>query len=273
MPVADAIQSKEYHLAAIAEKMARVELIRDRERYEGSLSEFVKGAWSSIDSAEYQDSWVIDGICEHLQAVTDGDIKRLLINVPPRAGKTSVISIMYPAWTWARSEISYLSGPQVKFLCASYDNKLSLDISNKARRLFYSPWFQKYWPNKIILQSDQNTKHQYDNTFGGSRIATSVSGGLLGIGGDLLIADDLNNTEVVESEPERAKVKTFWDEFHTTRLNSQRDGAIVVVQQRTHVGDVSGLILEGDEDFVHVCIPMRYDERRHCVTVTLPGHD
>lgn len=260
-------------LAALREKVDQLRIAEDRERYESNLSEFVKGAWSSIDSAAYQDSWVIDCIADHLEAVTLGQIKRILFNVPPRAGKTSVISIIYPAWTWARSEISYLSGPQVKFLCASYNDKLSLDISNKARRLFYSPWFQRYWPNRIILQGDQNTKHQFDNTFGGSRIATSVSGGLLGIGGDSLIADDLNNTEVVESEAERSRVKTFWDEFHTTRLNNQREGAIVVVQQRTHVGDVSGVILEGKENFTHVCVPMRYDERRHCVTVSLPQYD
>jgi predicted phage terminase large subunit-like protein len=260
-------------IANLREKVERLNLTEARERYEDNLSEFVRGAWSSIDSSTYQECWVNDAICDHLESVTYGDIKRFLCNVPPRTGKTSIISIIYPAWVWARSDISYLSGPQVKFLCASYDHKLSLDISNKARRLFHSPWFQKHWPNKIILQGDQNTKHQYDNTAGGSRIATSVSGGLLGIGGDILIADDLNNTEVVESEAERSKVKTFWDEFHTTRLNNQREGAIVVVQQRTHVGDVSGLILDGQEEFVHMCVPMRHDERRHCVTVRLPQYD
>lgn len=192
---------------------------------------------------------------------------------------TSVCSIIYPAWTWARSEITFLSGPQVKFLCASYNHPLSLDSSNKSRRMLFSPWYQKHWPNKIILQPDQNTKSQFDNLKGGSRIATSVGGQLLGLGGDIVICDDLNNTEKVnqkapDTEADCEKVKTFWNEIHSTRLNDPRQSAVIVVQQRVRENDVSGIILDDEEeDFVHLMIPMRYDEQRHCVTVKLPQYD
>jgi len=191
---------------------------------------------------------------------------------------TSVCSIIYPAWTWARSDISFLSGPQVKFLCASYNHSLALDSSNKARRLLFSPWYQKHWTGKIILQPDQNTKGQYDNTAGGSRISTSVGGSLLGLGADIVIADDLNKVGSdkkveMETDAEAAAVENFWNELHSTRLNDPKRSAVIAVQQRTKERDVSGIILDSEEDFVHLMIPMRHDEQRHCVTVVLPQYE
>ncbi len=185
---------------------------------------------------------------------------------------TILCSIMHPAWTWARRTKSYLSGPQVKFLCASYSHTLSLDASNKSRRLLLSPWYQKLWPGQISFQQDQNAKHNFENTAGGARVATSVGGGLIGLGADLLLGDDLNNTEDVESEAERETVKTFWQEFHSTRLNDPNRSAVIVIQQRLHQNDVSGLWLESNEDVVHLCIPMKYDTSRSYVTVALPQY-
>jgi len=260
-------------LAALQAMVAEYSIAEERERCEDNLLEFVQGAWSSIDSGEFVSSWTLGAMCDHLEALTLGHIPRLLINVPPRCSKTSLVSIIYPAWTWARSEISFLSGPQVRFLCASYNHSLSLDSSNKSRRLLFSPWFQKLWAGKIILQADQNTKAAFDNTSGGSRITTSVGGSLIGLGGDILIGDDLNNTEQVESEADRTKVASFWNEFHSTRLNDPKRSAIIVVQQRLHESDVSGMILDSDEDWTHLCLPMRHDEQRHCVTVRLPQYD
>ena len=260
-------------LVALHKKIALYSIVEARERYENSLLEFMKGAWSSLDNSVFQSCWAIDAMTEHLEAVTLGYIPRLLINIPPRCTKTTLCSVVFPAWTWARSEVTFLSGPQVRFLCASYGHSLSLDASNKSRRLLISPWYQKYWSGKIVFQGDQNTKGQFDNTAGGSRIATSVGGSLLGIGGDILIVDDLNNTEQVESEAERENVSNFWKEFHTTRLNDPKRSAIVCIQQRLHEQDVSGLILDSDEDWVHLCIPMRYDPSRSYHTVKLPQYD
>lgn len=250
-------------------------LIEQRELYEESLLEFVKGAWSSIDGSEFQPSWVIDAMCDHLENVTYGNIKRLLINVPPRCSKTSIVSIIYPTWVWARSQINFTSGPQVKFLCASYNQDLTLEASTKSRRLIASPWFQKYWPNKIVFHSDQNTKTDYGNTFGGARRSTSVKGSLLGLGGDILIADDLNKVgkeDIIESDEERNEVRSFWSEFSSTRLNNPKKSAIIGVQQRLHQSDMSGLIIQGDEEYVHLMIPMRYDPERHFPTIKLPQY-
>src|SRR5262245_44789345 len=79
------------------------------ERLEAGLINFVREAWPSIDPAEYQPCWAIDALCEHLQAVSEGQIRNLLVNIPPRCGKTTIASVCYPAWTWAQAEVSFLS--------------------------------------------------------------------------------------------------------------------------------------------------------------------
>jgi predicted phage terminase large subunit-like protein len=250
-------------------------LTEERERCEASLYEFIKAAWPSIDGSEFLDNWAVQAYCQHLEAVTYGVIPRLLSNFPPRCQKTLTTSVCWPAWVWAQSDISYLSGPQVRFLCGSYGERLSLDNSNLCRRLIMGPWYQRLWGHRFSLRDDQNTKGQFDNTRNGSRIATSVGGSLLGLGGDIIIIDDPHNTEEVESEDVLAKTIRWWNEIHTSRLNSPIESAVVVVMQRLRANDVSGVILDSDEEWTHFCIPMVFDEKqvRRCVTVPLPQYD
>lgn len=249
---------------------AQKNFLEEQDLYEQSLSEFFKGSWPYIENAPFLDNWAIDAMAEHLEAVTYGQIKRLLINISPRCGKTNLTSIAWPAWTWAQKNRSYLSGPQVKFMCGSYNDKLTLTNSNKIRRLIGSPFYQKYWADRFDLREDQNTKSHFDNTAGGGLIATSVRGTLLGVGGDILCVDDPHNTSEAASESERETAENWWKELSSTRLNNPQLTPIVVNMQRLHTKDISGLILDGEEDYVHLMIPMRYDERRKCVTVVLP---
>jgi hypothetical protein len=243
------------------------ELAEEIERLEGSLIDFVEAAWPSIDSSEFLSSWAIEGLCEHLEAVTEGQIDRLLVNFPPRSSKTLIASVCWPAWVWARSQRTYRSGPNVKFLCGSYGHTLSILNSTLSRRLILSPWYQERWGKRFHLRIDQNTKSQFDNSAGGSRLATSVGGSLLGLGGDIIVCDDPHNTESVESEAERQSVLGWWKELSTTRLNDPRQAAIVVIMQRLHEEDVSGTILASDEVWTHYCVPMKYDPARHCSTM------
>src|SRR5215472_14649203 len=247
---------------------AKLPLAEKRAELEGDLGAFVEAAWPNIDSAEYKTSWAIDALCEHLQAVRDGQIRRLLVNYPPRASKTTVASIMFPAWVWSQRERSYLSGPQVRFLCGSYNHELSLTNSNLTRRLIYSPWYQKYWGKRFSFRADQNTKTKFDTSEGGARLATSVGGSLLGIGGDILVVDDPHNVASAESDAERATALAWWRELSTTRLNDPKQSAVVVIMQRLAEGDVSGEILssEWSSDWCHLMIPAEYEWRRHCIS-------
>lgn len=172
-------------------------MLEKTERLESSLIDFVRDGWRYIDPVPFVDNWHLEAIAEHLQAVTDGDIRRLLINVPPRTSKSSLVSVAWPAWTWAQSDISPSSGPQVQFLFASYAQSLSLRDSVKTRRLLESPWYQEKWGRRFTLTGDQNTKIRYDNDKGGYRLATSVGGALTGEGGQIICfpADELVETE------------------------------------------------------------------------------
>jgi hypothetical protein len=110
--------------------------------------------------------------------VTDGRISKLLINFPPRCGKTIITSVCWIAWTWARRERTFRSGPQVRFLTGSYSHTLALGNANVTRRLILSPFYQRLWGSRFTFRDDQNTKVQVDNSEGGSRLATSVGGTL-----------------------------------------------------------------------------------------------
>src|SRR5262244_4053554 len=101
-------------LRSLASALRVLERKEKAERLEASLIDFVREAWPAIDPAEYQGCWAIDALCEHLQAVSEGQIRNLLVNFPPRCAKTTIASICYPAWTWAQSEISFLRGPRTR---------------------------------------------------------------------------------------------------------------------------------------------------------------
>lgn len=252
-------------------KLARAkrELLTRIERclYEGSLSEFVAAGWSSIENVPYERNWAIEALCEHLQAVTEGYISRLLVNFPPRCAKSNVASIMWPAWVWARSEHNYLSGPGVRFLTASYGDKLAIELAGKFRALVGSPWYNRYWGDRVQLK--RAGLETIETLAKGGRRSTSVGGSLIGLGGDVIIVDDPHNTEQAESETERETTLRWWREISNTRLNDPRRTPIVVIMQRLHQADIAGTILEGDEEgqrWVWLNIPMEYDPDRHCVT-------
>ena len=171
-----------------------------RLEYENNIHKFLRGGWKYIDFNPYKNGWHLNAIGEHLQAVANGEIRRLVINVPPRTSKSSMVSVAFPAWVWAQREYGPLSGPHVLFLFASYAQTLFIRDSLKTRRLLESPWYRKYWGERYRITSDQNTKVRFDNDKGGYRLATSVDGSLTGEGGSIIIVDDPHNANEVESD-------------------------------------------------------------------------
>lgn len=239
--------------------------IRDIEAsvYERDLHLFLKAGWKYIDPNPYIDNWHLEAIAEHLEAVKDGQIKRLIINQPPRTSKSSMM-VAFDPWVWAQKEVSDTSGPGVQFLHASYAQNLSIRDSVKTRRLIESPWYQKYWGNRVGITTDQNTKTRFDNNQGGYRLATSVGGTLTGEGGSIIIIDDPHNAVEAESETVRTSTLEWFDNSLSTRLNNPRTGAIILVMQRLHEDDLTGHILSTDagSDWVHLMLPMRYEPER-----------
>lgn len=239
----------------------------DRAEFEDSLYAFLMNGWKYIDPAPFAHGWPIEAVAEHLQAVVDGEIKRLIINIPPRCAKSSLTSVAFPAFTWAQRRVSDTSGPGVQFLHASYSQILTLRDSTKCRRLIESPWYQSLWGDRFQLMADQNTKSRFDNDKGGSRLSTSVGSSLTGEGGNIIVVDDPNAAQEAHSEATIATTIEWWDGALSTRLNNAKTGAFVVIQQRLGEEDLTGHILSKEVgEWTHLCLPMRFEPERSFVT-------
>lgn len=141
----------------------------DRRIAELSLYEFVRQAWSLIEPAPFVDGWHIQAVCDHLQAVTNKQLEKLLVNIPPGTGKSLLTSVFWPAWEWAVD-------PSIRWFFASYDQRLSTRDSVRCRALIGSPWYQRFWGQRFKLTGDQNLKIYYETDGRGYRLATSIGG-------------------------------------------------------------------------------------------------
>lgn len=239
------------HLAELLQRPSlRFEI--ERERAARRFREFVRQAWHVVEpSTPFVPGWHIDAIVLHLEAVTYGNIRNLLINVPPRHMKSLLVSVFWPAWEWIR-------WPERRFLCSSYADSLSVRDSLKCRRLIESPWYQARWGHIFSLTSDQNAKMRFDNNRSGYRLSTSVGGAVTGEGGDRIICDDPHNVADVLSDAIRTMATEWWDVAMSTRVNDPKTSAMVVVMQRCHQRDLSGHLLEKG-NFEHLCLPAEYE--------------
>lgn len=235
----------------------------DRVDCEESLYTFLLHAWPHMDPAPFKGNWHIQAIAEHLQAVVDGEIRRLIINVPPRSTKTSLCSVALPAWTWAQPEMTPTSGPGVRFMYVSYGEELSLEHSVYCRRLIKSEWYQHHWGSRYDLLSDQDTKHKFANDKGGERQITSIGARVTGRGAQIVVIDDPNATNEALSEPKIKEVRDYWDQTLRSRLNDRNTGAFILIQQRVAEGDLTGHIIDHDPDeWEHLMIPAEYEPER-----------
>ena len=227
------------------------------------MRHFISTEWKYVDPAKYIHNWHIDFIAEHLEAVLDGQIKRLIINVPPRHMKSLIVSVFFPSYAW-------LKDPSLSFLFSSYSHSLSIRDSVKCRRIIQSPPYQKVIEDKhegFRLTGDQNTKIRFENNMGGYRLATSVDGALTGDGGDIIVIDDPHNVVEGESEAVRNSTLSWWDEAMSTRLNNPKTGSYIIIMQRVNEEDLTGHILASNHDeYDHICLPARYEGHNRVVS-------
>lgn len=145
-----------------------------------SLYHFVLQFWPVIESAPYIDNWHIEAVCDHLAAVTRGDIKRIIFNVPPGTSKSLLVSVFWPCWAW-------INNPKLRFFYASYDQRLSSRDSVKCRNLMRSAAYRRFWGDRFHIVRDQNQKTIFENDQGGWRMASSVCGHSTGTHPDVLV--------------------------------------------------------------------------------------
>lgn len=247
----------------------RLKQLEEAERLEASLIEFYRASWPVFDPAPYVHGWHLEAIAEHLEAVSKGQIRKLLITMPPRHSKTLMTSVVWPAWLWAkeRDPNHPLIGAQTRFLCLSYGDDLALDSALLMRRLVESDWYQARWGKRVKLQSDQEAKSKFDTSVGGSRISAGFGGTLTGRGGDIKIIDDPMKADEAESEVKRQAVLRRYDGTLKSRITDPRTNAEVVIAQRLHEQDLPGHILDTDPDFEHLMLPAEFEGRRYHTSI------
>ena len=260
-----------YDLEELAESYTPDELLflLDKADCEESFVDFIKLAWHVVEPGQdYVHNWHIDMIAAHLTAITDemmiDDEKyynRLLINVPPGAMKSLLTNVFWPAWEWGPRNM-----PHLRYVCASHGQELAIRDSTKMRRLIQSEWYQSLWGDRVTLTGDQNAKTKFENTATGFRQAVAA-GGITGARGDRVIIDDPHTVESAASDQMRSTTIDWFLQAVPTRLNNPDKSAIVVIMQRLHEEDVSGVILDKGLGYDHIMLPMEYEPLRAAPTL------
>lgn len=217
-----------------------------------SLADFARMAWHVLEPAtELKWGWALDAICEHLEAVSYGQSRRLLMNVPPGSMKSLLTGVIWPAWEWGPRDRA-----ELRFLGTAHKQDLAVRDNLKCRRLIQSKWYQERWP--VNLTSDQNAKTKFENDRTGFREAMAFES-MTGSRGDNVILDDPHSVDDANSVAKLLSGVTTFREALPSRVNNDRS-AIVCVMQRLNEADVSAVAIELGYD--HLCIPMRYEPGR-----------
>jgi predicted phage terminase large subunit-like protein len=235
----------------------------ERELLGRSFPDFMRDAWRIIEpGVDLQWGFHLDAICEFLAAISAGSIRRGVLEMPPRLGKSISTSVIWPAWVWATQ-------PSTKWIFGSYAQHLALRDAVKHREIIRSRWYQERWPLELVDAGD--TKGYFRNEQGGHRFAASVGGVATGEGADILVVDDPLKVQDAHSELARAEALRWWREVMPSRLNDQRTGRKLVVMQRLHEADLAGWCREND--YEALSLPLEYDPATRCVVPTLGWQD
>ena len=220
----------------------------------------MRQAWPLVDPAPLVWNWHIDAVCDHLQAVYRGEIKRLLINMPPGHAKSLLFSVLWPAWIWTQD-------PSWPSLFASYSAELSIRDSVRCRQVIESEWYTSNFciPDGWVLSADQNVKHFFTTTAHGHRFATSVGGGGTGHRGKLVAIDDPLKSMDAFSKARREEAVRWLGQTMSSRLNDMKTDRMVMVMQRLHAEDPSGYVLAGG-GWEHLCLPSEFEPEHRCIT-------
>lgn len=228
------------------------------------LYEFVKLAWHCVESSPFLDNWHIELICKHLEAVTRGEILRLVINIPPGCMKSLLVSVFWPVWEW-------IEHPERSWMYASFDASLSRRDAIKAQDIIGSRWFQERWPELSIGFGNRATSAtEYYTNAGGLRFSTSVAGKSTGWHCDRQVVDDPTKPKDTKGGAEATGVKLkeardWWTGTMASRQKNPKSFSRVVVMQRLHEDDLAGLCIDSGE-YVVLRLPMEFEADTRCET-------
>jgi predicted phage terminase large subunit-like protein len=198
-------------------------------------------------SANYCMNWHIRAIAHCLEQVRLGNIKRLIINLPPRSLKSIMCSVAFPAFVLGRD-------PTKRLIVASYGADLAIKHGNDFRAVVNSTEYRGIFP-RMRISAIKNTQTEVVTTLNGFRLANSVDGALTGRGGDIIIIDDPIAALAALSQNSREHVRDWYFNTFLSRLDDKQNGAIVLVMQRLHEDDLAGVLLRGSDEWTVLSLP------------------
>lgn len=229
------------------------------ERCRRSLYQFIIHAWNEIVPEKYINNWHVGAIADHLQAVTEGTINRLLINIPPGHAKSSIVSVLWPAWQW-------IDRPGTQSLFGAYSIDLALRDSVRCRTLFEGEWYQRTFQPTWKLLKEQNAKGFYSNNANGNRYTFALGArGKTGWRGDQLIIDDPNDVQARFNAKVKADAFDTFNSVLSTRVNDLTNSKFVIIQQRVSYDDFTGRLL-AEGGYEHLMIPSEFTPSRRVFT-------
>lgn len=247
----------------VATKEELAELVGDESMRQQNIARcqrfryFARKAWQVVEpGTTLLPGYHFDAICDHLQAIMDGQIKRLLINIAPGHGKSTLVSTIFPAYSWVRNS-------HLRWLCASYAMDLAIRDNKNCRDLIESEWYQYHFGETVQLARRQNQKSYFENTKRGYRLCTAVRSSGTGKRANALLIDDPNNAMAGPADIQ-ATVE-WYGKTWVSRLNDPDNGIMVIVGQRLHEKDLSGHVLSLG-GWEHLNLPTEFEPERRCFT-------
>lgn len=247
-----------------------VRLDLQREIYRRKLAELVKGAWSTIVPQPISWNWHLDMMCEVAEATILGQIRNLLVCVPPGSSKSLIFSTLAPCWSW-------LQDPATKWLCSTYGQRLSNKNAALQMMLLTSKWwldrFGQPWgaEHHAPVKIRNGGVTEFYNTGNGFRISTSVEGMTTGQHADILLGDDLVKAKDANSTIALEKADDFWRSVMVTRRADPATTRRILIMQRLSDKDPAGMVKE-EGGYTVVEIPMRFDpDRRTVISIPAKG--
>jgi hypothetical protein len=243
----------------IAKLPTITEIIKEQERRaaikcRGRFFYFVQEFWGIIIPEDPIWNWHIEYLCDELQELAirvknrEEKLYDLIINVPPGSSKSSIVTQLFPAWTWTIDQT-------LRHISASYSASLSLDHAVKSRDVIKSDKYKRYFP-EIQIKADQDNKSHYKNTANGERYATSVGGTITGMHAHIIEIDDPLNPKQAASDAELKTANEWMDGTLPTRKVDKSVTPTILVMQRLSENDPTGNWLsKKGMKIKHICLP------------------
>jgi predicted phage terminase large subunit-like protein len=226
----------------------RASILRD------SFVDFVRFFWDTICPEKMVENWHIPYLCGELQTMAEKVFRGeprdedMIINISPGTSKSTICSIMFPAWVWTRM-------PSARLICGSYAYMLALELSRKTRMLVESELHRAYFP-EVELMDDQNTKEYFVTKQGGGRRAVGTGGSITGFHAHFILVDDPIDPQGALSEADLKAANLWMRETLPTRKVDKALTPTVLIMQRLHQNDCTGDWLSRQRVGVkHICLP------------------